>query len=241
MSPFQLDDRSMNSARWGAIGFGIGFGIVNVLRYLMQVVGWNNVGDFFSVWIVGLGTISYGLAGGLGGALVGYASAGADLGRERASWNRAWRCGIAGFLALALGWFATTVYVPFIVSFSPSSLFQGTIPGVIAQLRAPLMGALLTAFVTLARDGRSFPLRYVLAGAIAFAIGNWAGYNIAWHPLFGLGSFVSSWFGLPNLPLNDVFLRVAGLLIMVSEGIVSGALFGLIFGQRRSAIPLQLA
>ncbi len=239
--PLQLDDHTWHTARWGAVGFGIGFAFINLSRYLMQVHGWTSIGDFFSVWIVGLGTILYGTAGGLGGALLGYGSASGDGVRERTTWHNAWRTGIAGFLALALAWFATTAYIPYIVSLSPSALFQGTIPGAIALLRAPLMGALLAAFMTLARDARSFPLRYILAGAIAFGIGNWATYNITWHLLFGLASLVSDWFGQPNLPLNDVLLHIAGLLIIISEGIVSGALFGLIFGQRRAGNPLQFA
>lgn len=242
MLPLELNDYSLRTARWGAIGFGIGFAFIYLAKSVVQAFGWNSVGDFFMVWILSLGTILYGIAGGLGGAALALASTRAEGIRGHRAWIQVWGCAAAGFFALALGWFVTTIHIPFLLSSSASLPVRATVEGIFTNLLKPLtMGALITAFISMARDGRPLPLRWLLAGAVAFEAGEIASYYVAEPFLRTIEPFVESLWQLPPPPQSDGLIRLIGFLLILIQGTTSGAILGLIFGQRRteSALPLR--
>ncbi len=242
MLQLQFNDQAIRTARWGAIGFGVGFALINLSRYLLQALGLNRIGDFFTVWILGFGIILYGIAGAFGGAVLGLASENAEDLRARTAWKRAWRCAVAGFFALAFAWFITTIHIPFLLSSSASFSVRASVEGIFTNLLKPLtMGALTTAFISIAQNGRAFPIGWILAGAVAFEIGDIASYYIAQPFLLAIEPFVESLLRLPPYPQNDGLIRSIGFLLVVIQGTVSGSLLGLVFSQRGTETPPQVA
>lgn len=241
MFGFELNHASLHDARWGALGFGIGFACITLFRALMQVAGLNQIGDFFSFWVLGLGIIVYGIAGGLGGAVLGIANAWtADSPQNLKQQNRAGRYALAGFVAFGFGWFAPTIFVPILF---PSSTASGQITTFFVFehiLKPVVMGALVAALIGLTEFGRSSSLRLCVSGAFAFALGHFAGL-VAGPLLLIIGTLLESWFGYRTgtFPSGGMLLMI-GILINLVTGIVSGAILGLVLGVLKTQTPLQL-
>ena len=193
-------------ARWGALGFGIGFALVGSLQSMLSRAALRHS----SLAPALIETVIYPLAGALSGALLGIAGG---------SRRRVLAFALAGSLAFGLG-ARVTNYAAMLPAAAGSPLAS-----MLSLVQLALIGAVLGMLI--GADQRSWrqAARLGLKGALVFGLGRVVGLVLALVP-WGIAQAVASY----QVPPANAWLMAMPFLLMIFTGIVAGAIGGAYLG-----------
>jgi len=198
--------RSASFARWGALGFGIGFALVGLLQSMLSgaAMGHSTLAPAL------IGTVSYPLAGALSGALLGMAGG---------SRRRALAFALVGSLAFSLGAWVTN-YAAMLPALAGSPW-----ESMLSLVQLTLIGAISGMLVGVGQRSWGQAARLGLKGALVFGLGRIAGFVLALVP-WGIAQAVASY----QAPPANAWLMAMPFFLMIFTGIVAGAIGGAYLG-----------
>jgi hypothetical protein len=208
------------SASLGALGFGMGFALLILLRALADPANNTILVNFGSTWI--RETLLFMLIGALGGGLIGAGSRSFPLMK---------RFIIAGTLGSGLGGSLGTLFLYLYYRFGINGVFhQAPLLNVFAVLSVIiLIGALTGAALGLAQGIQQQAARLARAGAVGFGIANlFSDVTFASMRIFWTNTGYSELWFIP-LTLNTMFI-----------GIIGGAILGWAVGRTTDKTPTEL-
>lgn len=212
--------RPASFARWGALGFGIGFALIESMPDILGPA----LQPYRSLAPL-IGLIPYLAAGGLSGALLGMAS------RSR---RTIFSFTLAGSLAFALSRSLTLALAVWVTDsmVTLSSLSAGVL-ATLPIIRPILIGALVGGLAGAAQRRWNHAARWAFIGALVFGLGRIAGVVLELPP-WAAAQAVASYQAAPaNAWIADVPFYLMVFAGAVS-GVVGGAYLGLNLGRRQA-------
>ena len=208
MRTLQVSRQQIHSARFGAIGFGIGFAVVGIgIGALGRQIRDFDTGLYFA-------TLLFALAGGFGGAMLGFAC----KSPSKTQGNLPILV-LAGALGCGLGYFVTATFFSAYVE----ERIRGSFALAIAHaLQLAAMGAFIGASLGgVQRNGKQVG-KSALAGAIGFAL-----YSLVLEILFAL-NLTSELVSGPVGALTHE--RIASAITLGTWGGIGGVIVGACLG-----------
>lgn len=205
-----------HSARWGAIGFGVGLAIVGaVTGALNRHIQDFNTGLYLATWL-------YALAGSLGGGMLGFA---------REPKGNIYLFAFAGTFGCGFGYFTTATIFSASVEEHISGYFAFTIAHLIQfAVMGVVVGALLGA---VERNWKQVG-KSALAGAVGFGL-----YYLVLEMLFGSNPISALIPGAVGDIHESIVLAMTFALWGAIGGIISGACLGIANAMRHEDRSFQ--
>ncbi|MBI3242854.1 MAG: hypothetical protein HYZ49_11225 [Chloroflexi bacterium] len=204
-----FNQRIIHSVLWGAIGFGVGFALVGAIFEAIYL----NIPDFDAG--LKIGALLYALAGGIGGALLGFASK---------SRNKIGLFSLAGALGCGLGYYGAfsfySVYVEPRMALSNFLAFA-----IVDSMRYAIIGAFIGVSLGSIQKNWGQAAWLALAGA--------GGFGLGYLTLISISYVIG--------PLRELDIITLMIIFSISNaiiGICGGATLGLALGRHQADILL---